>query len=64
VTVQLPHEQDNASSVSRQVSQSSKSAIMSLSKQLEDEKDARKKLERELMELQQVSSEIHKKLTK
>ena len=48
--------------MSRQVSQSSKSAIQSLSKQLQDEKDARRKLEQELQQLQKVSADIHKKL--
>ena len=62
VTVHCPAD-DQASSVSRQMSVSSKSAIASLSKQLEAEKYARKKLERELQQLHMVSSEIHKKLT-
>ena len=46
VTIHVP--EDQASSVSRQVSQTSKSAIISLSKQLEEEREARHKLEREL----------------
>lgn len=62
VTVATPRMDDQASSVSRQVSQSSKSAIVSLHKQLDAEREARKKLESELQRLQQVSTEIQKKL--
>ena len=37
--------------------------VASLSKQLQEEKEARKKLEGELHQLHKVSTEIHKKLT-
>jgi len=37
--------------------------VVSLSKQLQEEKEARKKLEGELQQLYKVSSEINRKLT-
>ena len=37
--------------------------VASLSKQLQEEKEARKKLEGELQQLHKVSSEINRKLT-
>lgn len=57
------NEDDNLTSVSRARS-SSKSMVASLSKQLQDERDARRKLEDELRSLQQVSKEIKSSLKK
>jgi len=53
---------DQLTSVSGRLSASSKSVVASLSKQLLQEKEARRKLEQELQQLQKVSSEIQKKL--
>ena len=54
--------EDQASSVSQQMSQSSKVIVASLQQQLQEEQDARKKLEQELNNLQTVSSNIQKRL--
>lgn len=50
--------------MSRRLSVSSKSIVASLSKQLQEEKDARQKLEQELEKLKVISSEIQKNLAK
>ena len=55
---------DIGSSVSRRLSMSSRSIVASLSKQLQEEKDARLKLEQELEQLKVISTEIAKNLSK